>query len=235
MIVIHGKFSGKEFIWEVIIDIVDYSWSLRQNMNPRIFLNTQVACSMRHRNATRWHWWHYFPQQNVWSLFWSESQLMKLFLPSVAKGLTDIEYHEVKLQEKKTHRVRVTPFLNGKITNFKASICFFARSGPLWCSVVVKCWNSISYSIKQINIRTPAVSDLCPRCFPSRPVCRCVLGRCCWQKSPPSWSERPCRICWKSTSRKAAMAEERSKPSSTTRWVSTPLPCLRASERRSRL
>ncbi len=71
----------------------------------------------------------YFPQQDVSSrLFWSESQLMKLFLPSVAKGLTDTEYHEIKLQEKKTHRVRVTPFLSGKITNFKVSIWGFLPS-----------------------------------------------------------------------------------------------------------
>lgn len=48
----------------------------------------------------------------------SVSNLMKLFLLSVASGLTDIEQHEVKLQQKK-HKVRVTPFINGKITDFK--------------------------------------------------------------------------------------------------------------------
>lgn len=47
---------------------------------------------------------------------------MKLFpSPSVARGLTDKEYHEVNFKNKK-HRVRVTPFLNGKITNLKVSI-----------------------------------------------------------------------------------------------------------------
>ncbi|XP_045892248.1 interferon-induced protein 35 [Micropterus dolomieu] len=41
-----------------------------------------------------------------------------------ARGLTEKEYHEVQLQEKK-HTVRVTPFLNGKITNLrtKMSVC----------------------------------------------------------------------------------------------------------------
>nr|XP_046270129.1 interferon-induced protein 35 [Scatophagus argus] len=39
----------------------------------------------------------------------------------VAKGLTDTEYHEVKLQDK-MHRVRVTPFLNGNITNLKTEM-----------------------------------------------------------------------------------------------------------------
>ncbi|KAI3359633.1 hypothetical protein L3Q82_014023 [Scortum barcoo] len=43
----------------------------------------------------------------------------------IAKGLTDTEYHEVKLQNNKLHRVKVTPFLNGKVTNFKTkmSVC----------------------------------------------------------------------------------------------------------------
>ncbi|KAG7233144.1 hypothetical protein INR49_007424 [Caranx melampygus] len=43
---------------------------------------------------------------------------------NIARGLTDTEYHEVKLQQKK-HRVRVTPFLNGTITNLKTkmSVC----------------------------------------------------------------------------------------------------------------
>lgn len=42
----------------------------------------------------------------------------------IAKGLTDTEHHDVKLQQKK-HSVRVTPFLNGKIKNFKTkmSVC----------------------------------------------------------------------------------------------------------------
>ncbi|XP_053194908.1 interferon-induced protein 35 [Scomber japonicus] len=43
---------------------------------------------------------------------------------NIASGLTDIEQHEVKLQQKK-HKVRVTPFINGKITDFKSkmSVC----------------------------------------------------------------------------------------------------------------
>ncbi|XP_035511355.1 interferon-induced 35 kDa protein homolog isoform X2 [Morone saxatilis] len=43
---------------------------------------------------------------------------------SIAKRLTDTEYHEVELQQKK-HKVRVTPFLNGNITNLqtKMSVC----------------------------------------------------------------------------------------------------------------
>lgn len=47
---------------------------------------------------------------------------MKLFPPPVAKGLTDKEYHDVNLQKTK-HRVRVTPFVNGKISNLEVSIC----------------------------------------------------------------------------------------------------------------
>lgn len=47
---------------------------------------------------------------------------MKLFLPPVAKGLTDKEFHEVKLKNTK-HRVRVTPFVNGNITNLEVSVC----------------------------------------------------------------------------------------------------------------
>uniref|UniRef100_A0A8C4I210 Interferon-induced protein 35 n=1 Tax=Dicentrarchus labrax TaxID=13489 RepID=A0A8C4I210_DICLA len=44
---------------------------------------------------------------------------------SIAKRLTDTEYHEVELQKKKKYKVRVTPFLNGNITNLqtKMSVC----------------------------------------------------------------------------------------------------------------
>uniref|UniRef100_A0A3B5A0G6 Interferon induced protein 35 n=1 Tax=Stegastes partitus TaxID=144197 RepID=A0A3B5A0G6_9TELE len=38
----------------------------------------------------------------------------------IAEGLIDTEYHEVKLQTTK-HKVRVTPFLNGKITNLETT------------------------------------------------------------------------------------------------------------------
>ncbi|XP_029363643.1 interferon-induced 35 kDa protein [Echeneis naucrates] len=43
---------------------------------------------------------------------------------NIARGLTDKEHHEVNLGQKK-HRVRVTPFLNGTITNLqtKMSVC----------------------------------------------------------------------------------------------------------------
>ncbi|CAK6968841.1 interferon-induced protein 35 [Scomber scombrus] len=43
---------------------------------------------------------------------------------NIASGLTETEQHEVKLQQKK-HKVRVTPFINGKITNVKTkmSVC----------------------------------------------------------------------------------------------------------------
>lgn len=44
----------------------------------------------------------------------------------IAKGLTESEYHEVKLQKK--HRVRVTPFLNGKITNLKTKMVACPRT-----------------------------------------------------------------------------------------------------------
>ncbi|KAF0032975.1 hypothetical protein F2P81_015265 [Scophthalmus maximus] len=37
---------------------------------------------------------------------------------NIAQGLTETEFHEVQLKNKK-HTVRVTPFLNGKITNLK--------------------------------------------------------------------------------------------------------------------
>ncbi|XP_029912804.1 interferon-induced 35 kDa protein isoform X1 [Myripristis murdjan] len=39
----------------------------------------------------------------------------------VAKCLTDKLYHEVELQKGKRYKVKVTPFLNGRITNFKTS------------------------------------------------------------------------------------------------------------------
>ncbi|XP_023269612.1 interferon-induced 35 kDa protein isoform X1 [Seriola lalandi dorsalis] len=43
---------------------------------------------------------------------------------NIAGGLTETEYHEVKIKNK-IHKVRVTPFLNGKITNLKTkmSVC----------------------------------------------------------------------------------------------------------------
>lgn len=43
---------------------------------------------------------------------------------NLSEGLTETEYHEVKLLQTK-HKVRVTPFLNGKITNLetKTTVC----------------------------------------------------------------------------------------------------------------
>ncbi|GAA6229849.1 interferon-induced 35 kDa protein [Lates japonicus] len=46
---------------------------------------------------------------------------------NIARGLTDAEYHEVKLTQKK-HRVRVTPFLNGTITNLKTKMSACLRT-----------------------------------------------------------------------------------------------------------
>ncbi|XP_029015118.1 interferon-induced protein 35 [Betta splendens] len=45
----------------------------------------------------------------------------------IAKRLTEVEYHEVKLQEN-NHRVRVTPFLNGKITNLETKMSACSRT-----------------------------------------------------------------------------------------------------------
>uniref|UniRef100_A0A3P8TSR0 Interferon-induced protein 35 n=2 Tax=Amphiprion percula TaxID=161767 RepID=A0A3P8TSR0_AMPPE len=44
-----------------------------------------------------------------------------------AKGLTETEYHEVKLLQTK-HKVRVTPFLNGKITNLETKMTACLRT-----------------------------------------------------------------------------------------------------------
>ncbi|KAM4531053.1 interferon-induced 35 kDa protein [Odontesthes bonariensis] len=46
---------------------------------------------------------------------------------NIAKGLTGTEYHEVQLQQTK-HRVRVTPFLNGKITNLQTKMTMCPRT-----------------------------------------------------------------------------------------------------------
>ncbi|XP_061568664.1 interferon-induced protein 35 [Cololabis saira] len=45
----------------------------------------------------------------------------------IAKRLAEVEYHEVKLQKKK-HRVRVTAFLNGQITNLKTKMTTCPRT-----------------------------------------------------------------------------------------------------------
>lgn len=49
--------------------------------------------------------------------------------PDFAKGLTETEFHDVMLYpDKRSHRVRVTPFLNGKITNFKTVMSMCPRT-----------------------------------------------------------------------------------------------------------
>nr|XP_020508345.1 interferon-induced 35 kDa protein [Labrus bergylta] len=46
-----------------------------------------------------------------------------------ARGLVDKEYHEVNLlPDKKSHRVRVTPFLNGNVTNLKTKMLMCPRT-----------------------------------------------------------------------------------------------------------
>lgn len=49
------------------------------------------------------------------------------FLQNLASSLTHTEFHEVHLQKKK-YRVRVTPFLNGKITNLKTEMTLCPRT-----------------------------------------------------------------------------------------------------------
>lgn len=46
---------------------------------------------------------------------------------NLAKGLTETEYHEVKLLQTK-HKVRVTPFLNGTITNLETKMTACPRT-----------------------------------------------------------------------------------------------------------
>ncbi|XP_040010771.1 interferon-induced protein 35 [Xiphias gladius] len=48
----------------------------------------------------------------------SRTVVMTFVENNVAKGLRDTEYHDVQLQNKK-HRVRVTPFLNGTLTDLR--------------------------------------------------------------------------------------------------------------------
>lgn len=122
----------------------------------------------------------------------------------MTKRLTENEFHEVKLSQTK-HRVRVTPFLNGKISNFE--VCFRNNAS-----------DSDTFFYFLLNVLTLIF------CW-SRPRCRRAPGRFCWRESPTSWSRRLCRTCWRSTSRKTAMAEERSKPSCTTRRVGAPRLC----------
>ncbi|XP_060921837.1 interferon-induced protein 35 [Labrus mixtus] len=45
-----------------------------------------------------------------------------------ARGLVDREYHEVMLHPDKSHRVRVTPFLNGNITNLQTKMLTCPRT-----------------------------------------------------------------------------------------------------------
>ena len=147
--------------------------------------------------------------------------LMKVFLLSVARGLTDREFHDVGIQKKK-HTLRVTPFLNGKIVNLEVSVSTGGgdtrREERLKCRRCHFLWNVDEVAVTWLNCGDS----------PSRPRWRCALGRWFWQESP-KWSTTTCKISWKSTSREAAMEEENSKPFSTTRRVSTPWRCSRAS------
>ncbi|XP_035035950.2 interferon-induced protein 35 [Hippoglossus stenolepis] len=45
----------------------------------------------------------------------------------IAKGLTDLEFHDIELQKKK-HTVRVTPFLNGNIVNLETKMMVCPRT-----------------------------------------------------------------------------------------------------------
>lgn len=47
---------------------------------------------------------------------------------NLAKGLTDKQYHEVELDRGKKHKVKVTPFLNGEITDFQTKLSFCSRT-----------------------------------------------------------------------------------------------------------
>ncbi|KAL0993325.1 hypothetical protein UPYG_G00106140 [Umbra pygmaea] len=47
---------------------------------------------------------------------------------NVAKGLTDKLYHDVEFDKVKKHRVKVTPFLNGEITNFQTRLSQCGRT-----------------------------------------------------------------------------------------------------------
>ncbi|XP_036401291.1 interferon-induced protein 35 [Megalops cyprinoides] len=47
---------------------------------------------------------------------------------NVAKGLTDTEFHEVGIEKKKKHRLRVTPFVNGEITNLQTRVSVSQRT-----------------------------------------------------------------------------------------------------------
>nr|AOT21929.1 interferon-induced 35 kDa protein [Sebastes schlegelii] len=57
----------------------------------------------------------------------SETVVITFVDKNIARGLTDKEYHEVRLQQK-MHRVRVTPFLNGKITKLKTKMTTCPRT-----------------------------------------------------------------------------------------------------------
>ncbi|KAF7665596.1 hypothetical protein LDENG_00135540 [Lucifuga dentata] len=46
----------------------------------------------------------------------------------VARGLVEKEFHEVEIKTKKKHQIRATPFLNGKITNFKKKMSMCPRT-----------------------------------------------------------------------------------------------------------
>ncbi|XP_054463338.1 interferon-induced protein 35 [Anoplopoma fimbria] len=57
----------------------------------------------------------------------SETVVITFVEKDIARGLTDKEHHEVKIQQK-MHKVRVTPFLNGKITNLRTEMTVCRRT-----------------------------------------------------------------------------------------------------------
>ncbi|KAK9534618.1 hypothetical protein VZT92_007051 [Zoarces viviparus] len=57
----------------------------------------------------------------------SEHVVLTFVEKDIARGLTEQEHHEVELQ-KKQHRVRVTPFLNGTITNLETKMAVCPRT-----------------------------------------------------------------------------------------------------------
>ncbi|XP_023813097.1 interferon-induced 35 kDa protein [Oryzias latipes] len=47
---------------------------------------------------------------------------------NIAKGLTECEFHDVRMDKKTSHRVKVTPFLNGKITDLQTRMTTCPRT-----------------------------------------------------------------------------------------------------------
>ncbi|KAJ8348891.1 hypothetical protein SKAU_G00274800 [Synaphobranchus kaupii] len=78
---------------------------------------------------------HFFKRQNhggevdkVDILHESGNVALTFAEDTVAKGLTDRQYHEVNMPDGKRYRVKVTPFLNGEITDLKTRVSVSART-----------------------------------------------------------------------------------------------------------